>query len=239
MGNGISSNSASGSRAYAANQQFSTMQPAESSKKSQSKSKTQYPDLSNIQNLPQDVAGERSKKALQIFLVDRYNMFTEAQNMNFHNIGEGACVGLSSQWVEHSGNMKTMRYPVTMENAINFQIGYEKARARYGDGVLKNMLYDKGFTKSETAYAGADDIAVLAKKSGNHVIGMAGFGVGHAVAMHTPAKNSADQHVTFFDPQMGSFKFNRADANYFFKAYEARLASVGTRFNTMEVYTKP
>jgi hypothetical protein len=204
------------------------------------------PDLSNIDNVGEELAVPRLKQALRPFLHGRYNMFDVANQLNVNGVGEGVCAGLSLEWINaHATSAKGNRLGPggalteanTMHRAVQLQTHYERTQQSLGTKALQTVLAGSRYRRHQSIGFEASELATLSRRPGYQIWALAGVGTGHVITTHRPEPNSRDQRVTLFDPNQGEFKFEPNDAEYFFTALTARLATLGIRYHSVEAYS--
>ncbi len=213
------------------------------------------PDLSNIQHIGSDLARQRTRQALRPFLATAYNMGQVAENLG-QEIGEGVCYGLCMEWLanrragsaaQHRDSLAALRSPAAMNRAQHAQddyAGYQQSLHAVShdptvrtDMAVKEMLSRQGLQASRaTRQFDGESMSPLTRAPGDYVVGLIGFGAGHAITIHRPARNERDQRLTVFDSNMGEFKISARDEGYFFDAMRAHYDIVGARFTHASAY---
>ncbi|WP_186208552.1 YopT-type cysteine protease domain-containing protein [Burkholderia gladioli] len=218
----------------------------------------QRPDLSNIQHIGRELAQQRTRDALLPFLGNRYNMGQVADSVG-QEIGEGVCYGLSMEWLanrrsgaagQNADSLAALRSPAALGRAQSVQnnyVSYQQSiqSVSHDPSVRTDMAITEIFRQQGVQVSRATDLFngesmhALTRAPGDYVVGLIGFGTGHAITVHRPARNERDQRLTVFDSNMGEFKVSRRDEEYFFDAMQARYAVIGERFTHASAYSIP
>lgn len=184
-----------------------------------------------------------------------YNMGQVANDLG-QQIGAGVCYGLSVEWLQNRrrgdagqnhDSTAALRTPAALDRAQSLQDEYTRYQqsiqaVSHDPAVRTGMAINEMFRRngfqasSETGQFGGETMPALTRAPGNYVVGLMGFGSGHAITIHRPSGSEREQRLTVFDPNMGEFRVSRRDEEYFFDAMRAHYDIVGARFTHASAY---
>jgi hypothetical protein len=214
-------------------------------------------DLSNIEYIDRDLALARTKEALTPFLNSTYSMHQQLERLSLQgpiDPSSGFCFGLALEWLSartqgetSSVAVSNLRKDEVVQRALSMQATYTEVHVQHrndhhdpairSQAAIKQILSDRNLAYTLTAAIGTgDDVSATVRRPGDYILGLTGFGTGHAITVSVPHRGLRDQRCTVFDPNMGDFRVSGRDMAYFLDALLARYALLGTRFNGANVF---
>jgi hypothetical protein len=217
------------------------------------------PDISNIEFVGPAVAIPRLKQALRSFPHNEFDLESVMKKTNLSDsIGEGACFGLSLAWlndkiknpdgktIEKNGHLQTheglkaafllqQAYENKQTHTVNEDLNPPEAAARNAIGIVlteKNLSFT-----TDSGGLDEEQIARTIKNPGHYIISLTGFNNAHCVSVVSPEKHTRNSSITVFDPNVGEFKMQADEAEYFFTALNARYRTVGWRYSGMDIFS--
>lgn len=214
------------------------------------------PDISNIHNM-----GDKKKalgltaEALKPYLVAGYSQgtaITDALGAD-SDVKGGVCLALSLHWMRlHQNSRNSPRFGETgllnseqvLVAARNIQLAYQRAKGRAGGGgesasqaagiAFACKLFGMSMVGPLASHAMTDNAlrTKLRQVHRYHVMAMAGFGIGHAIAAYMSSGKmfGFSRHVYLFDPNIGELKIPEGELAYALEALTGRYKLLGSNF---------
>lgn len=214
-------------------------------------------DVSNVQNMgDRNAALSLTAQALKPFLISAYSQGKVIKDKFGDNseVGGGACLALSMHWIRaHQSNKNAPRFGETglmssdqvLVVARNVQLAYQRSKAR-GAGKAEQVAQSEGI-KQACKLFGASMIGALEAHDFDekfeqkitqiqryHIIALAGFGTGHAIACYASSGKlfGRGRHFYLFDPNIGELKVPLEETSYLIDVVRKRYKLLANNFTS-------